>query len=90
MKKVRPQQWSADTKKVIDCIFEMRFDVLPSIEQRPRNKKDLKIMFVDATKYAIKKLYKNSMNVERLQKATKEAGGIYYTAFLDLYGTALK
>ncbi len=89
MKNVTKQNWSLDTKEIIECISEIRFDKLPPMEERTMSNKAWNKILIDATKIAIKTLYRNNINLERLQKATKEARGIYYKAFVDLYGTRL-
>ena len=86
---IRKEDWSDDTKKIIESISEIRYDRLPPMEQRTMNQKAYGKILLDATKYAIKSLYRWNYDINRLQKATREAGGNYNKAFVDLYGENL-
>ena len=44
---------------------------------------------IDATKKVIKGMYRDNVNIFDIQSATKEAGGNYYKAFVELYGKKL-
>ena len=86
---INKQDWSDDTKKIIESISEIRYDRLPPIEQRTMSQRAYEKILIDATKYAIKTLYRDNADIFELQKATREAGGNYHKAFVDLYGENL-
>jgi hypothetical protein len=88
---ISKQDWSDDTKKIIESISEIRYDRLPPMEERTMSQRAYEKILIDATKYAIKTLYAyHNYDLEKLQKATREAGGNYHEAFVDLYGENLK
>jgi len=79
-----------DTKEIIESIKEIRYDRLPPMEERTMSISAYQKILLEATKYAIKELYRNDYyDIENIQKATIEAGGIYNKAFVDLYGKKL-
>jgi hypothetical protein len=84
------EKWSDNTKKIIELISERRYYRLPPIEQRTMGVRAYQKILLDATKYAIKGLYQDNYDLYDIQKATKEAGGEYNKAFVDLYGNNLK
>ena len=87
---INKQDWSDDTKKIIESISEIRYDRLPPMEQRTMSQRAYEKILIDATKYGIKTLYAYyNIDIYDLQKATREAGGNYYKAFVDLYGENL-
>jgi len=81
---------SAETKKIIESISEIRFDRLPPIKERTMSSSAYQKILLEATKYAIKELYRNDYyDIHDIQKATTDAGGVYNKAFVDLYGKKL-
>ena len=87
---INKQDWSDDTKKIIESISEIRYDRLPPMEQRTMSQRAYEKILIDATKYAIKTLYAyHNVDIYNLQKATREAGGNYHKAFVELYGENL-
>ena len=81
---------SADSKKIIESISEIRYDSLPPINERTMSQSAYQKILLDATKKAIKDLYRYEYyDLHDIQKATKEAGGVYNKAFVALYGEKL-
>ena len=81
---------TADTKKIIESISEIRYDSLPPVNERNMSQRAYEKILLDATKEAIKDLYRNEYyDLHDIQKATKEAGGVYNKAFVELYGEKL-
>jgi hypothetical protein len=81
---------NADTKRIIESISEIRYDLLPPIKERTMSTSAYQKILLDATKKAIKDLYRNEYyDLHDIQKATREAGGVYNKAFVALYGEKL-
>ena len=79
---------NADTKRIIESISEIRYDLLPPIKERTMS--NYQKILLDATKKAIKDLYRYEYyDLHDIQKATREAGGVYNKAFVALYGEKL-
>ena len=76
--------------EIIVRISESRYDLLPQMEQRTMSRKSYTKIVIDATKKVIKELIRDNVDIYDIQKATKEVGGNYYEAFVELYGKNLK
>lgn len=74
---------------IINTISEQRYDMLPPMHERTMSQRAYTRIYIDATKRCIKRLYRDGMELEDIQKATKEEGGEYYKAFVELYGKKL-
>ena len=80
-----------DYDEIIQSISEIRYDKLPPIKERTMSDKAYNKILNNATKDAIRTLYTiYNVDIYDLQKATKQKGGSYYKAFVDLYGENLK
>lgn len=75
--------------EIIVRISESRYDLLPPMEQRTMSQKAYTRIVIDATKKVIKDMYRDNVNIFDIQSSTKEAGGNYYKAFVELYGKKL-
>jgi len=76
--------------KIIVRISEERFDLLPLMEERTMSQRAYTRIVIDATKKVIKSMYRNNVDIYDMKKATKEEGGNFYKAFVELYGKNLK
>ena len=77
------------TNPIINRIVEQRGDMLPLPHERTMSQRAYTRIVVDATKICIKGLYREGMELEDIQAATKEEGGNFYKAFVELYGKKL-
>ena len=74
---------------IINRISEQRYDMLPPIHERTMSQRAYTRIVIDATKRCIKGLYRDNVDLVEIQKATKEEGGNFYKAFVELYGKKL-
>ncbi len=75
--------------EIINRISEERYDMLPRPSERTMSQRAYTKIVVEATKKVIKKLYREGIDLHEIQKATKEEGGNFYKAFVELYGKKL-
>jgi len=76
--------------KIINRISESRYSLLPTAQQRTMSQRAYTRIVIDATKKVIKGMYVDNVDIYEMQSATKEAGGNYAKAFVELYGNKLK
>ena len=74
---------------IINRIVEQRGDMLPLPHERTMSQRAYTRIVIDATKECIKTLYREGVDLWDIQDATKEQGGNYYKAFVELYGKKL-
>ena len=75
--------------EIINTIIEQRGDMLPLPHERTMSQRAYTRIVIDATKRCIKGLYRANVELVDIQKATKEEGGNFYKAFVELYGKKL-
>jgi len=78
-----------NTNPIINRIVEQRGDMLPLPHERTMSQRAYTRIVIDATKRCIKGLYREGMELEDIQEATKKEGGNFYKAFVELYGKKL-
>ena len=76
--------------KIINRISESRYSLLPAPNQRTMSQRAYTRIVIDATKKVIKGMYADNVDIYDMQSATREAGGNYDKAFIELYGNELK
>jgi len=74
---------------IINRIIEQRGDMLPLPHERTMSQRAYTRIVIDATKRCIKGIYRDNVDLWDIQSATKEAGGNFYKAFVELYGKKL-
>jgi len=78
------------TNNIIERISESRYSLLPAPNQRTMSQRAYTRIVIDATKKVIKGMYADNVDIYDMQSATKEEGGNYDKAFIELYGNKLK
>ncbi len=74
------------TNPIINRIVEQRGDMLPLPHERTMSQRAYTRIVIDATKQCIKGLYREGMELEDIQEATKKEGGNFYKSCEEIDG----